>query len=242
MTEEKKTCNICKLDFPKTNEYFHYHSKSEKAVYFASYCKTCHSARAKKYRQENKQKVTAQKRVYLSNPENRAKANAANRKFYQLNKKDLLEAQKKYYEENKEEILKKTKERRSTIEAKRKRRQYENKKRNENPSFKMKKNVSAMIRHYLKNNKGTKKNSTWTALPYSPQQLREHLESQFEDWMTWENYGNGEGKWNIDHIHPQSLLPYNNLEHPNFLKCWALDNLRPLCSSKNSSKGNRLDY
>lgn len=75
----------------------------------------------------------------------------------------------------------------------------------------------------------------------TPEELREHLESQFEDWMTWENYGNGEGFWNIDHIIPQSELPYDSLEHPNFLKCWGLSNLRPLCSIKNSSKGNRME-
>ena len=77
------------------------------------------------------------------------------------------------------------------------------------------------------------------SLPYTPQELREHLESQFEDWMSWENYGNGEGKWNIDHITPQSKLLYDSLEHPNFLKCWALDNLQPICYFENIKKGNR---
>jgi len=77
-------------------------------------------------------------------------------------------------------------------------------------------------------------------LPYTPQQLKEHIESQFEDWMNWENWGLGNGCWNIDHIYPQSLLPYDSLEHPNFQKCWALENLRPLCAIKNLKKSNKV--
>ena len=30
------------------------------------------------------------------------------------------------------------------------------------------------------------------------------LESHFEDWMTWENFGHGAGHWSIDHIRPLS--------------------------------------
>ena len=36
------------------------------------------------------------------------------------------------------------------------------------------------------------------------QNLKEHLELQFEPWMSWENYGRGNNKWCIDHIVPLS--------------------------------------
>ena len=55
--------------------------------------------------------------------------------------------------------------------------------------------------------------------------------------MSWENYGI---YWQIDHIYPQSLLPYDSMDHPNFLKCWSLDNLRPLEATENIRKGNKL--
>lgn len=162
---------------------------------------------------------------------------------YRKNNPELIRKRhQEYHQENREHILEYQKQYRSTPRYKKMKCERENKRANEDPSYKMRKNISHSVRTYLKNNKGTKKNNTWSALPYSPQQLREHLESQFEDWMTWDNYGKGEGKWNIDHIHPQSLLPYDSLEHPNFLKCWELNNLRPLCSLENSSKGNRRDY
>ena len=41
-------------------------------------------------------------------------------------------------------------------------------------------------------------------------------------------------------IYPQSKLLYDSMEHPNFLKCWALENLQPLEAKENISKGNRL--
>jgi 5-methylcytosine-specific restriction endonuclease McrA len=73
-------------------------------------------------------------------------------------------------------------------------------------------------------------------MPYTPEQLKEHLESQFEDWMTWDNYG----EWHVDHIHPQSLLPYDSMDHPNFQKCWALENLQPLEARENIIKSNKI--
>jgi hypothetical protein len=45
--------------------------------------------------------------------------------------------------------------------------------------------------------------------------------------------------WNIDHIIPQSKLPYVSMEDENFKKCWALNNLRPLSSKVNLEKGNK---
>ena len=111
--------------------------------------------------------------------------------------------------------------------------------RDADPSYKMAMNVSRCVRMGIKKGNGVKEYSTWKALPYTPQQLREHIENQFEEWMSWDNYGTGEGKWNIDHIIPQSKLRYDSLDHPNFQKCWALENLRPICSIENIRKSNK---
>lgn len=46
--------------------------------------------------------------------------------------------------------------------------------------------------------------------------------------------------WQIDHIIPQSKLPYFTLEDENFKKCWALENLRPLESFENLRKSNNV--
>jgi 5-methylcytosine-specific restriction endonuclease McrA len=63
--------------------------------------------------------------------------------------------------------------------------------------------------------------------------------------MTWDNYGRyekGKEKWQIDHIIPQSKLLYDSMDHSNFRKCWALENLRPLEVVENIRKSNKTDF
>jgi hypothetical protein len=67
--------------------------------------------------------------------------------------------------------------------------------------------------------------------------------------MTWENRGiykanewddnnKSTWKWQLDHIIPQSDLPYTSMDDENFKKCWSLDNLRALSSEIASSNFN----
>lgn len=106
-----------------------------------------------------------------------------------------------------------------------------------NPVWVMKRRVSSAVSNFLSKRDGYKSKQTFEALPYTPEQLVEHLENQFDDKMTWDNYGS---YWSLDHIYPQSKLPYDSLDHPNFIKCWALENLRPLEATENLRKGNRV--
>lgn len=100
-----------------------------------------------------------------------------------------------------------------------------------------------IVRKRIKSVSGTKKGATWKHLPYTPQQLKTHLESLWEPWMNWSNYGgkpnDSRKTWWIDHIKPQSLFPYKSLDDPLFVECWALNNIRPLEKIANISKGNR---
>ncbi len=80
-------------------------------------------------------------------------------------------------------------------------------------------------------------------LGYTAEDLVEHIESQFDERMNWENWGqlgeSEEFKWQIDHIIPQSHYKYVSLEDPMFAECWKLENLRPLCALENAKKGNK---
>jgi endogenous inhibitor of DNA gyrase (YacG/DUF329 family) len=103
------------------------------------------------------------------------------------------------------------------------------------PVLRLRKNVSALVYDALVIKQGkTKGGSTFEHLPYTPLQLKEHIENQFDKHMSWDNYGS---YWQLDHIVPQAALIYDSLAHPNFAKCWALSNLQPLEKSKNASKG-----
>lgn len=110
------------------------------------------------------------------------------------------------------------------------------------PEYKLASNVRRSINQALRSQNGGKNgNRTFDKLPYSVAELKEHLESQFDETMSWDNWGKGEGCWNIDHIYPQSKLPYDSLEHPNFLECWKLENLRPLAAIDNIKKGDKIE-
>ena len=103
------------------------------------------------------------------------------------------------------------------------------------PTYRMRCCVSGAVLHALKKQGKSKEGPTFSALPYTPMQLKKHIEKQFDDTMTWENYGE---HWEVDHIIPQAALQYDSFGHPNFLKCWRLENLRPLACTANRSKSN----
>ena len=112
---------------------------------------------------------------------------------------------------------------------------YLRKRKAEDPALRLRANVSALVYDALVIKKGrTKGGSTFAYLPYTPMELKEHIEKQFSSEMSWNNYGS---YWQVDHIIPQAALIYDSLTHPNFQKCWALDNLQPLERTKNASKG-----
>ena len=64
--------------------------------------------------------------------------------------------------------------------------------------------------------------------------LRNYLEKQFKEGMTWENYG----QWHIDHIIP--LSSFNLLDEKEVKKAIHYSNLQPLWAIDNLKKGNRI--
>ncbi len=72
---------------------------------------------------------------------------------------------------------------------------------------------------------------------YTVDDLKRHLESKFQDGMSWDNYG----EWHIDHIKPETWFNYSSVDDEEFKKCWALDNLQPMWAKENISKGNKYE-
>ena len=72
------------------------------------------------------------------------------------------------------------------------------------------------------------------ALSARGEDLEKHLESKFEEGMSWDNYG----EWHIDHIIPQSHFDINSADCEEFKKCWSLENLQPLWKKDNLKKSN----
>ena len=130
-------------------------------------------------------------------------------------------------------------------------REYERNKKINDLNFKIKKIVSLSVFLSFKK-RGLEKGGALVAkyLPYTIQELILSLESKFEWWMTWNNYGtyvsalwvdndSSTWRWNIDHIIPHSFFNYQSMEDESFKKCWALENLRPYSAKQNIIDGNR---
>lgn len=74
-------------------------------------------------------------------------------------------------------------------------------------------------------------------LPFNLTELMAHLESLFQEGMSWDNYG----EWQIDHIRPESSFNYKCYDDKEFLLCWSLSNLQPLWKIDNLKKGARYE-
>jgi len=106
----------------------------------------------------------------------------------------------------------------------------------------IRKNFSSLMTMRLRRRLLSKaNNSTFDCLDYDIDDVIRHLESQFQEGMSWDNYGRGLGKWSIDHIVPDANFNYKQYGDEEFIECWSLDNLQPMWHEENSSKGDRCD-
>lgn len=67
--------------------------------------------------------------------------------------------------------------------------------------------------------------------------LKSHIEAQFVNGMNWQNHGNGDNKWNIDHIKPLCNFNLNLLDEQ--LLAFNYLNLRPLWFIDNMTRGRK---
>jgi hypothetical protein len=125
---------------------------------------------------------------------------------------------------------------------------YQNKRSKIDIVYKLNQNIGNKLR-------GIKKDcSKKVFLNYTMQELKEYLESLFEPWMSWNNYGIYNAKkwndndsstwtWQIDHIIPKSTFNYKSVNDDSFKACWSLSNLRPYSAKLNIIEGaNRIRH
>jgi hypothetical protein len=95
--------------------------------------------------------------------------------------------------------------------------------------------ISSKVLRQLKTGKYGKR--TFEIIGYTPEELKQHLEKQFLDGMSWENYG----QWHIDHKIPKSAFNITSYDDIDFKRCWALSNLQPLWAIDNYNKRDKLN-
>jgi len=182
-------------------------------------CEVCGEEFTMTHRSNRKYKticsLCAIKKWAGEHPENRRKSR---KKWEQKN----LEYKKEYRREHIKQI-------RKHMNA------YVKQRREKEPKFRLDQNMRNLISYSLKGKKAGRK---WkTLVNYTLKDLMEHLESQFDEKMNWENYGS---YWEVDHIRPRSLFKYNSPEDSEFKECWVLKNLQPLEKTANLRKSNTV--
>lgn len=79
--------------------------------------------------------------------------------------------------------------------------------------------------------------STTQGLGCASVELRAHIESQFTEGMSWDNYGNKKHQWSLDHKLPLSLY----YTQPDLLPTLIhYTNLQPLWHIENIKKSNKI--
>ena len=162
----------------------------------------------------------------------------ADKKWRNKNKEYLNQKYNEWYENNKEhrkEYLKEYRE--NNIEKIRKtKRDYERNRKARDPLYKLISNFRTAIYQVLKESNVDKNEHYFDVLPYSQGELIQHLENQFTDDLTWDNYG----EWHLDHIIPISSFNIQEMGDEEFIKCWSLENLQPLWGEENIRKSNSI--
>ena len=157
---------------------------------------------------------------------------------YHKHKGKKLEYHKKWSEQNKEHLSNYIKEYRENNADKIRqiKRDYERNRKARDPLYKLISNFRTAIYQVLKESNVEKNKSYFDILGYTPEELINHLEKQFKDDMTWDNYG----IWHVDHKLPITSFDIQEMGDEEFMRCWCLDNLQPMWGEENIRKSNKV--
>ena len=219
-----KTCKICQLLKPLTD----FNKKKDTKDGLRTHCRECQKLT------RNKEKDSESYKVWASNNKDYLKQKAAKYRVM-LGITPLIKGKT---------IIKKSKPHKLTKEEKRKRaNDYYNQRIKTDLVFKLSRQIKSNIIRSFKRINSVKTSTTQNILGCSFKEFKQHLESQFEPWMTWDNYGLYNGTpnfgWDIDHIIPTCSAITND----DVIKLNHYSNLKPLCSYVNRAvKGGKLNY
>ena len=213
--------------------------------------------KSKRYYEKNKEKIKERRKEYdpilnkKYREENREVLKERRKKNYdkdgglgdRLKRAEYRkEYGKKYREENPEYFKKKNKEynKNNRDKINEYTRVYAKNRKLVDPQYKLSGNIRQLIHQAFRRNNYTKKSKTHSILGCSFDELKNHMENQFTEWMTWDNHGSYNGElnhgWDIDHIVPLSSAETEE----DIIKLNHYTNLQPLCgyTNRNIKKGN----
>lgn len=168
----------------------------------------------RRYRQKHKESIAAKAKLYR-----------------EKNKEKIYETQKKWKERNPEKVAayRKTTYYKDLEKSRQKARDYQAKVRT-TASGKIKDNLRRRVNHAVH---GKKSENTSKLIGISIEGLMKHIEEQFDENMSWDNYG--KFGWHIDHIRPCASFDLTDPKQQ--FECFHYTNLQPLWAEDNWSKG-----
>lgn len=167
-------------------------------------CKLC----VKAYHEANKEKIKAYRKA------NKEKILERKKAFRKANKEKIRAEKKAYYAANKAKIFAKARQR------------YKR-----DVQHRLASNMRCRLGAAIKNQKKT--GSAVRDLGCTISELKRHLEAQFTEGMSWENWAHD--GWHIDHIKP--LASFDLTDRKQLLEACHYTNLQPLWAKENLSKG-----
>lgn len=223
-----KKCSICN----ETKNIEDFNKDKSRADGFQYKCRQCNREVGRKYYKNNKEEINAKGKEY--------RETERGKEIMSIWRKNNKEKEKKYRKDNKEKISIRHKKYAQTEKGKESIRRSSVKRYS---TLKGKISISISTGIYKSLN-GKKNGRHWeTLVGYKLPEFMDHMESLFEPWMSWSNYGRpkkGERRWSIDHVLPISSFNFNSYDDKEFKECWALENLQPLCFIENTIKYNKV--
>ena len=207
----------CENPGPKPITEFHkMYKRANNTQGYRSFCKDCRRKINKKNWNEKNAEMKQQNKInYLKHKD----------------KRNL--SCKLYYQENRKKILNHKKNNQASTNR------YHRERYKSDPEYRCKTIARSFVYRCL--NLKKKNKLSFDILGYTGKQLKLHLESQFDDKMTWNNHGN---YWSIDHIIAVANFTFINkdgiINYDEIKKCNSLENLRPLECKANISKGSKM--
>ena len=160
---------------------------------------------------------------------NKAKVQKRKEKWYEDNRDWKIEYTKKWKLEN-PDLVKKIDANRDKV----KNAKYYKDKYQDDPNYRLKVILRSRVRTALKDN--FKSGKTLDMLGCSIEEFKKHIESKWQDGMTWDNHAlDG---WHIDHIIP--LASFDLTDPEQLKKACHHTNMQPLWWEENIKKRDRL--
>lgn len=203
-----KLCTSCNIFKEKTL----FHKDKQKKDGLRSSCKECKSKQDKKWRENNKD----HKKILTEKIKERSKT------WYEANKEKIAKVNQIWYKENQDKVLKYKEKQKDYMK------QYFKMKYASDIRYKLRNSLNKRIRDCIRKNK-----NTTSYVGCDIDFLIMWFEYQFENNMTWDNYGS---YWSIDHVKPCASFDFSSEE--DIKLCYSQENLRPCTISENSTKRN----